>query len=39
VSIVLGLAIESEIASLAEPHFTVVAKVRKAYLPRVSTVP
>jgi amidase len=39
VSIFLGQAIEYEIASLAEPHFTVVAKVRKAYLPRVSTVP
>jgi amidase len=39
VSVFLGQAIEYEIASLAEPHFTVVAKVRKSYLPRASTMP
>ena len=34
VSIFVGQAMEYEIASIAEPAFTVVAKVRKAYLPR-----
>jgi amidase len=34
VNIFVGQAIEYEIASLAEPNFTVVAKVRKAYLPK-----
>lgn len=34
VNIFVGQALEYEVASLADPHFTVVAKVRKAYLPR-----
>jgi amidase len=37
VSIFVGQAIEYEIASIAEGHATVVAKVRKAYLPRPAT--
>jgi len=38
VSLFLGQAIEYEIASVVEPHFTVVAKVRKGYLPRAVPV-
>jgi amidase len=38
VSLFVGQAIEYEIASLVEPHFTVVAKVRKAYLPKAVPV-
>ena len=38
VSLFVGQAIEYEIASLVEPHFTVVAKVRKAYLPQAVAV-
>ena len=34
VSIFVGQAMEYEIASVAEPSVTVVAKVRKSYLPR-----
>ncbi|HEY1306116.1 MAG TPA: acetamidase/formamidase family protein [Vicinamibacterales bacterium] len=34
VSLFLGQAIEYEIANVAGPSFTVVAKVRKAYLPK-----
>jgi acetamidase/formamidase len=34
VSILVGQAIEYEIASAIEPNVTVVAKVRKAYLPK-----
>jgi amidase len=34
VSLFVGQAMEYEIASIAEPAFTVVAKVRKSYLPR-----
>jgi len=34
VSIFVGQAIEYEIASIVDPNFTVVAKVRKSYLPR-----
>ena len=34
VSILVGQSIEYEIGSLAGPGFTVVAKVRKAYLPK-----
>ena len=33
-SIFVGQAIEYEIATIADQHFTVVAKVRKAYLPQ-----
>jgi len=33
VSLFVGQAVEYEIASIAEPNMTVVAKVRKAYLP------
>jgi amidase len=34
VSILIGQSMEYEIGSLAGPNFTVVAKVRKAYLPK-----
>jgi len=37
VSILVGQAIEYEIANIAEGSATVVAKVRKAYLPRPAT--
>ena len=37
VSVLVGQAIEYEIASIAEGNATVVAKVRKAYLPRPAT--
>lgn len=36
VNIFMGQAIEYEIASIAEANVTVVAKVRKSYLPRVT---
>jgi acetamidase/formamidase len=39
VNIFVGQAIEYEIASIADPNFTVVAKVRKSYLPRAVTAP
>lgn len=39
VSVFMGQALEYEVASLAEPHVTVVAKVRKAYLPRTASAP
>ena len=34
VNIFVGQAIEYEIASIVDPNFTVVARVRKSYLPR-----
>jgi acetamidase/formamidase len=33
-SLVMGQAIEYEIANVVDPHFTVVAKLRKSLLPR-----
>ena len=33
-SLLMGQAIEYEIANVVDPHFTVVAKIRKALLPR-----
>jgi acetamidase/formamidase len=39
VSILVGQAIEYEIASIADPNCTVVAKVRKSYLPRPAAAP
>ncbi len=36
VNIFVGQALEYEVASIADPHFTVVAKVRKSYLPRTA---
>ena len=39
VSVLMGQALEYEIANLAEPHVTVVAKVRKSYLPRTTSAP
>lgn len=36
VNVFVGQALEYEVASIADPHFTVVAKVRKAYLPRAT---
>jgi acetamidase/formamidase len=39
VSVLVGQALEYEVATLAEPHVTVVAKVRKAYLPRTASAP
>jgi hypothetical protein len=30
----MGQAVEYEIANVVDPHFTVVAKLRKAHLPR-----
>jgi acetamidase/formamidase len=38
-SIFLGPAMEYEIASLAGPSFTVIAKVKKAYIPHVTPAP
>jgi acetamidase/formamidase len=34
VALFVGQAVEYEIASIAEPNMTIVAKVRKAYLPK-----
>jgi acetamidase/formamidase len=39
VSIFIGQALEYEVANLGEPDVTVVAKVRKAYLPRAASAP
>ncbi len=39
VNIFVGQAIEYEVASLGDTSFTVVAKVRKSYLPRPAVVP
>ena len=39
VSILVGQALEYEIANLAGPDVTVVAKMRKAYLPRAASAP
>ena len=39
VSIFVGQALEYEVASLAGPQVTVVAKVRKSYLPRPAAEP
>jgi amidase len=39
VSIFVGQAIEYEIANIADSNFTVVAKVRKSYLPRAVSPP
>jgi amidase len=36
-SIFLGPAMEYEVANVAGPSFTVVAKVKKSYLPRIAT--
>jgi acetamidase/formamidase len=36
-SIFLGPAIEYEVANVAGPGFTVVAKVKKSYIPRIAT--
>lgn len=36
VSLFMGQALEYEIASIVEPKFTVVAKVRKSYLPEAA---
>ena len=33
-SMLMGQAVEYEIANVVDPHFTVVAKLRKAHLPR-----
>ena len=33
-SMLMGQAVEYEIANVVDPHFTVVAKLRKTYLPR-----
>jgi hypothetical protein len=33
-SLLMGQAIEYEIANVVDPHFTVVAKIRKSLLPR-----
>jgi len=33
-SMLMGQAVEYELANVVDPHFTVVAKLRKAYLPR-----
>ena len=38
-SIFLGPAIEYEVASLAGPSFTVMAKVKKSYIPKITPVP
>jgi acetamidase/formamidase len=38
-SIFLGPAIEYEVASLAGPSFTVVARVRRAYIPKTTSAP
>ena len=39
VNIFVGQAIEYEIASVGDTSFTVVAKVRKSYLPRPISTP
>jgi amidase len=39
VNLFVGQAIEYEVASIVEPHFTVVAKVRKSYLPAPVAAP
>jgi acetamidase/formamidase len=39
VNVFVGQAIEYEIANIADTNFTVVAKVRKSYLPRAVAVP
>ena len=33
-SLLMGHAMEYEIANVVDPHFTVVAKLRKSFLPR-----
>jgi len=33
-SLLMGQAMEYEIANVVDPHFTVVAKLRKSLLPR-----
>jgi acetamidase/formamidase len=33
-SLLMGQAIEYEIANVVDPHFTVAAKLRKSLLPR-----
>jgi acetamidase/formamidase len=33
-SMLMGQVVEYELANVVDPHFTVVAKVRKAFLPR-----
>jgi acetamidase/formamidase len=33
-SMLMGQAVEYEIANVVDPHFTVVAKLRKTHLPR-----
>jgi acetamidase/formamidase len=38
-SIFLGPALEYEVANVAGPSFTVVAKVKKSYIPRITTAP
>ncbi len=38
-SIFLGPAIEYEVVSLAGPGFTVIAKVKKAYIPKITPAP
>jgi acetamidase/formamidase len=38
-SIFLGPAIEYEVANVAGPSFTVAAKVKKSYIPRIATAP
>jgi hypothetical protein len=39
VTVFIGQAMEYEIANVADANFTVVAKVRKSYLPRPSVAP
>jgi acetamidase/formamidase len=39
VNILVGQAIEYEIANIASSNFTVVAKVKKSYLPRAVSPP
>ena len=38
-SIFLGPVMEYEIASLAGPTFTVIAKVKRAYIPHTTPAP
>ncbi len=38
-SIFLGPALEYEVANVAGPSFTVVAKVKKSYIPRITPAP
>jgi hypothetical protein len=33
-SLLLGHALEYDIANIVDPHFTVVAKLRKSFLPK-----